>query len=108
MANKKQLKASMISKSLSLTGYLSVIGLLGVPLVSFASTSDTTGADLVSQIKTYLSGNLGLLAVLASFSYGVIHASRTHSIGPLLAGIGLAMGIHFGPGILTSIFGAVI
>jgi hypothetical protein len=93
-----------------MTQFVALLLIFVIPIFSYAATTgdQDTGKTLVDKINDLLGGEYGLLLVVGSFFYGAVKAAMSHSFTPLLIGIGLALGIHYGPGLLTQMFGAVI
>ncbi len=80
--------------------------LSGLPLIASASTGDTTFNDIVTQVKGWLGGSLGLVFVLLAFlgaAAAIVGMAPMKVMFPVL---GLTLALHYGPGILEKIFGA--
>lgn len=77
-----------------------------LPIIASAATGDTTFNDIVTQVKGWLGGSLGLVFVLMSFlgaAAAVVGMAPMKVMFPVL---GLTLSLHYGPGILENIFGA--
>lgn len=85
---------------------LLLILLSALPMIASATTGDTTFNDIVTQVKGWLGGSLGLAFVLVAFlgaAAAVVGMAPMKVMFPVL---GLTLTLHYGPGILEKIFGA--
>ncbi len=86
--------------------FLALLTLCAIPLMASATTGDTTFNDIVTQVKGWLGGSLGLTFVLVAFlgaAAAVVGMAPMKIMFPVL---GLTLMLHYGPGILENIFGA--
>lgn len=77
-----------------------------LPMIASATSGDTTFMDIVTVVKAYLGGSLGLLFVLLAFlgsAAAVVGMAPMKVMFPVLA---LTLALHYGPGILEKIFAA--
>lgn len=88
-------------KSLLLLALLS-----GIPLIASASTGDTTFNDIVTEVKAWLGGSLGLAFVLIAFLGAAAAVVGMAPMKVMFPVFGLTVALHYGPGILEKIFGA--
>ena len=77
-----------------------------LPVFAFATTGDTTFADITTQLKAYLGGSLGLLFVLLGFLGAAAAVAGYASMKTMFPVFGLTLALHYGPAILETIFGA--
>lgn len=77
-----------------------------LPVISFASTGDTTFTDIYTQISGYLTGSLGLVFVILGFLGAGAAVAGFASMKVMFPVFGLALALHYGPKILESVFGA--
>lgn len=77
-----------------------------LPVIAFASTGDTTFNDIYTQISGYLTGSLGLVFVILGFLGAGAAVAGFASMKVMFPVFGLALALHYGPGILVKIFGA--
>ena len=84
------------------------LGLLlaGLPVLSFASTGDTTFNDIVTQLEAYLGGSLGLVFVLIGFLGAGAAIAGFAPMKVMFPVFGLTLALHYGPKILETIFAA--
>lgn len=80
--------------------------LLALPSLCFASTGDDTFMDIVDQVKTYMGGSLGLLFVMFSFLGAAAAVVGMASMKVMFPTFGLAIALHYGPGVIEKIFSA--
>lgn len=85
-----------------------ILGLLltGLPVLSFASTGDTTFTDIVTQLEAYLGGSLGLVFVLIGFLGAGAAIAGFAPMKVMFPVFGLTLALHYGPKILETIFAA--
>lgn len=91
----------MNKKYFTLTALFSLL-----PVLSFASTGDTTFNDITTQITAYLGGSLGLVFVLVGFLGAGAAMAGFAPMKVMFPVFGLTLALHYGPKILTDIFGA--
>ncbi len=87
--------------------YLILIALFSLlPVLSFATTGDTTFDDITKQIKAYLGGSLGLTFVLIGFLGAGAAIAGFAPMKIMFPVFGLTLALHYGPKILENIFSA--
>ncbi len=77
-----------------------------LPLICFATTGDNTFNDIYKQLSGYLTGSLGLVFVILGFLGAGAAVAGFSSMKVMFPVFGLALLLHYGPGILEKIFGA--
>lgn len=77
-----------------------------LPVLSFATTGDTTFNDITTQIKAYLGGSLGLTFVLIGFLGAGAAIAGFAPMKIMFPVFGLTLALHYGPKILENIFSA--
>lgn len=91
----------MNKKALLLASLFSLL-----PVLSFASTGDTTFSDITTQLKAYLGGSLGLVFVFIGFLGAGAAVAGFAPMKVMFPVFGLTLALHYGPKILEDIFGA--
>lgn len=86
--------------------HLLLFALMCSPVFAFASSGDTTFLDIVTEVKGYLGGSLGLLLVLVGFLGAGFAMAGMGSMKLMFPILGLTLAMHYGPGILEKIFSA--
>lgn len=85
--------------------------LMAVGLAASSAMAATTGAEfqaLANMLKGWAEGYLGLALGLAAFVVGLAVGLMKQTIMPCLVGLGVALAATLGPGIIQSMFTAVI
>ncbi len=78
------------------------------PAALVAATPDTTFTSAQSVLEAWLTGGLGKVLVLASLLAGMGVAVATQSQVARLFAMLTALAAAFGPGVITSVFGATL
>lgn len=86
--------------------HLLLVALMCSPALAFATSGDTTFLDIVTEVKGYLGGSLGLLFVLIGFVGAGAAMAGMGSMKVMFPIFGLTLAMHYGPGILEKIFSA--
>lgn len=93
-----------MNKILKTTLLLSMLA--GLPLVASATTGDATFTDIVTQVKGWLGGSLGLVFVLLAFLGAAAAVVGMAPMKVMFPVFGLTLALHYGPGILENVFSA--
>lgn len=80
--------------------------ILTLPSLCFASTGDSTFTDIVTQVKAYMGGSLGLLFVMLAFLGAAAAVVGMAPMKVMFPVFGLTIALHYGPDALESMFGA--
>ncbi len=81
----------------------------GAVSIAMATTStDTDFQAIVTLLKNWSTGTLGKTVALGMFVVGLAAGIMRQSIMAAVAGVGGAMAMSYGPGIIENIFGALI
>lgn len=81
---------------------------LGMMASVFAGTTDTEFQQLLNKITSWAGGYAGKALAVVSLMVGVMTGMARTNFLPVIAGVGFALALAFGPGILTGIVSATI
>jgi type IV secretory pathway VirB2 component (pilin) len=76
------------------------------PVSAFATGGDTTFTDIVTLVKGWLGGSLGLLACMLSGVWFIFSLVGGQGFKGALTTLGACVMGHYGPGIIEKIMGA--
>lgn len=88
-----------------------VAATIALGLVASSAMAATTGQEfkgLADMLKGWSEGYLGLALGLTAFVIGLAVGLMKQTIMPALVGIGVALAATLGPGIISSMFTAII
>jgi conjugal transfer pilus assembly protein TraA len=74
----------------------------------FAGTTDTEFQQLLNKITSWAGGYAGKALAVVALMVGVMTGMVRTNFLPVVAGIGFALALAFGPGVLTGIVSATI
>lgn len=75
---------------------------------AMAGSTDTEFNAILNKLVAWSSGNAGKALSIVSFLVGVMAGIARTTFIPVVAGLGFALAMNFGPGIITGLITAVI
>ena len=77
-------------------------------VTAFAGTTDTEFQTLLNKVVGWAGGYAGKALAVVSLLVGVMTGMARTNFLPVIAGVGFALALAFGPGVLTGIVSATI
>jgi conjugal transfer pilus assembly protein TraA len=87
---------------------LLLVVMVGFAFSAFAGTTDTEFQQLFNKVISWVGGYAGKTVAVVFLAFGVIGGIARGTLVPALVGIGAALILAFGPGVLTGVVSATI
>lgn len=81
---------------------------LGMMATVFAGTADVEFQQMLNKVVAWSGGYAGKALAIISLLVGIMGGMARTNFLPVIAGVGFALALAFGPGILTGIVSATI
>jgi conjugal transfer pilus assembly protein TraA len=85
-----------------------MLGMAALPESALAGTGGTEFADIYTLLSGWAKGTLGKVIAIGFFLIGVVAGMAQQSVMAAAIGVGAALVMYFGPGVIDNILTAVI
>lgn len=97
-----------MSRQQRMQAALAALTLTGASIALATTSADNDFTDVVTLLTNWAQGSLGRVAALAFFVVGVFGGLLRQSLFFGVTGVGSALVMYYGPGVIDGIFGAIV
>lgn len=98
----------VVNRSFAFRAATAVVMMVAMAGSAMAGSADAEFNAILQKLVQWSSGNAGKALAIVSFLVGVMAGIARTTFIPVVAGLGFALAMNFGPGIITGLITAVI